>query len=211
MVLADQLVARVFGDLTELVVDIGDDPALVGDGDDGRLVERLPHLLEAIQRLLACGPLGGGLFGPSRQGAAIVRHGARADPHGEHFQRPVDRADPGAAAVGRDVHAGGNQERRRGADEQRFPVLAAHHEEQDGRDVECRHRHARRRQGIGQKMSAVSASAPARIHRGSRLAGGACGTAPRGWGMELIVPNGIQGVAGPEPVEWAVRPNFSTR
>ena len=50
MVLAEQLVARVLGDLAELVVDVGDDAAHVGRRDDRRLIERVADLLELVGR-----------------------------------------------------------------------------------------------------------------------------------------------------------------
>ena len=46
MVLPDQLLARVLGDLAELVVDVADDPGNVGGGDDRRLVEGIAEVLE---------------------------------------------------------------------------------------------------------------------------------------------------------------------
>ena len=49
MVLPEQLFPRVFGDLAELVVDVGDDAALVGRGDDRREVERVTDLFQARQ------------------------------------------------------------------------------------------------------------------------------------------------------------------
>ena len=46
MVLPDQLAARVLRDLAKLVVGVGDDAAVIGAGDDRRLVERVAHLLQ---------------------------------------------------------------------------------------------------------------------------------------------------------------------
>ena len=47
MVAPDQLVARVAGDLAELVVDVRDGAVPVGDGDDRRLVEREAQVFQA--------------------------------------------------------------------------------------------------------------------------------------------------------------------
>jgi hypothetical protein len=50
VVLAEELLPGVLRDLAELVVHVGDDPALVGDGDDRGLVERVADLLEEPDR-----------------------------------------------------------------------------------------------------------------------------------------------------------------
>jgi hypothetical protein len=44
---AEQFLSRVLGDVAELVVDVGDDTAVVGRRDDRRLVERISELIEA--------------------------------------------------------------------------------------------------------------------------------------------------------------------
>ncbi len=59
MVLADQLLTGIPGDLAELVVDVGDEAVVIGDGDDGGLVECVAELLELCLRvrppLVRCG------------------------------------------------------------------------------------------------------------------------------------------------------------
>ena len=69
MVLSQQLFARVAGNLAELVVDVRDDAALIGEGDDGSLVEGL------LQRLELIGGVIGGPGAATRRvhGAALVR------------------------------------------------------------------------------------------------------------------------------------------
>ena len=52
VILAEQLTARVLRDLAELVVDVGDDAAMIGGRDNRSLVERVPHLLEAANRVI---------------------------------------------------------------------------------------------------------------------------------------------------------------
>jgi hypothetical protein len=93
VVLPDQLVAGVAGYLAELVVDVGDGPLLIGDGDDSRLVQRelqVGELLQGLaQVLLRLGPVGD---------VAGVDHDA---PHGGVAQQvladglqPAPRAPP---------------------------------------------------------------------------------------------------------------------
>ena len=51
MILSEELGARVLRDLAELVVDVGDDAALIGRRDDGGLIEGVADLVEAFQRV----------------------------------------------------------------------------------------------------------------------------------------------------------------
>ena len=48
VILPDQLVARIPGDLAELVVDVGDPAGDVGGGDDGRVIERALEVGELL-------------------------------------------------------------------------------------------------------------------------------------------------------------------
>ena len=65
--------ARVLRDLAELVVDVGDDPAVVGGRDDRRLVERVAQLVEAAERF-------GHRTGCAARRAIVVSH---------HWFKPV--------------------------------------------------------------------------------------------------------------------------
>ena len=51
MVLPNQLVACVLRDFAELVVDVRDDSAVVGGCDDRSLIERVPELVQASERV----------------------------------------------------------------------------------------------------------------------------------------------------------------
>ena len=51
VILPEELVSRELRHLAELVVDVGDDAALVGGGDDRRLIERIPELVETPERI----------------------------------------------------------------------------------------------------------------------------------------------------------------
>ena len=52
VVLTEQFFARVFRDLAELVVDVVDDPALIGDRDDRRFIKRKLDVCEFLLRAL---------------------------------------------------------------------------------------------------------------------------------------------------------------
>ena len=49
MILAEQLATRVFRNLAELVIHVGDRAALIGGRDDRRLVEGVADLVEAAR------------------------------------------------------------------------------------------------------------------------------------------------------------------
>ena len=50
MVLAEEFVARVFRDAAEIVVDVGDAPALIGHGNDARLIDRIFEIAQLARR-----------------------------------------------------------------------------------------------------------------------------------------------------------------
>ena len=90
VVLADQLLPGVLGDLAELVVDVGDPAPLVREGDDGRFVQD-----ELQVRQLPEGPLQLLLGTPALGDVRVRFEGARRLPT---LQNPPARNDCGRAS-----------------------------------------------------------------------------------------------------------------
>ncbi len=140
MVLSEQLVAAVLGDLAELLVDVRNHARDVGRRDDRRLIQRILQILRVALDFIA---VDGRL--------AVPVHADRGNPDHHDRQGAVENRD-GPGVLIRPKHGLEDRHLRREAGEPQHRVgVAGPEPQQDDADVQQTHRRARREPEVEQE------------------------------------------------------------
>ena len=100
MVLAEEFISCVLGDIAELVVRVRDDPSPIRCRDDGRLIQCLTQFLQTNDGLLEHRLLAFDVLAPPIARDAVVGNESGTEPDDQQLQRNVDPTDFDVAALG---------------------------------------------------------------------------------------------------------------
>ena len=144
MVLPEELLARILGDLTELVVDVGDDALLVRRRHDRRLIQRMLDVLRpphrSSQRVIG----GGHAEPPPIDQLDVPDHKSGRRPDDQDGNRAIHRIGQLSGVAGHREEAGGGQHRGNRGDDERLGECGSADEQDRRDDIEHRNDEAAR-------------------------------------------------------------------